>query len=412
MKALIMFLDPPKNTKSYHIRVWQVVKTAGVLYDVGMRFQGLHLVRVWGIQIVIDYSWFVVFFLLSYTMSQGYFPQVHKEFTTPQYWMMGMITALLVFVSVLVHELSHSFVALKQGIRVSSIRLFIFGGVAQIESEPSSGRHEFLIALAGPATSMALVFFFGATYLVLSIRGGLAPVAAVSLHLSYANLLLVLFNLIPGFPLDGGRILRAILWDRWNDAARATRVVSQIGSAFALFLMILGALQAFVAQNLISGIWLIFIGLFMKQAAVGSYQTVALRQALVGVRVQDVMTKNLVSVDWLTPVDQLVQDYVYKHHFTNFPVFDRDEFVGMVSLTQVKGVPKELWAFKQVRDILTPAEQLVTLKPTDDASEALSRMIMADTGRLAVMEEGRLVGIVSRRDIMNLFKIKSDLGMA
>jgi CBS domain-containing protein len=150
----------------------------------------------------------------------------------------------------------------------------------------------------------------------------------------------------------------------------------------------------------------------MKQAAVGSYQTVALREALVGVRVQDVMTKNLVSVEWLTSVDQLVRDYVYKHHFTNFPVFDRDEFVGMVSLAQVKAVPKELWAFKQVRDVMTPAEQLVTLKPTDDASEALSRMITVDTGRLAVIEEGRLVGIVSRRDIMNLFKIKSDLGLA
>ena len=129
-------------------------------------------------------------------------------------------------------------------------------------------------------------------------------------------------------------------------------------------------------------------------------------------QVRDVMTKNLVSVEWLTSVDELVRDYVYKHHFTNFPVYNRDEFVGMVSLAQVKGVPKELWAFKQIRDIMTPAEQLVTLKPTDDVSEALSRMIMADTGRLAVIEEGRLVGIVSRGDIMNLFKIKSDLGMA
>jgi Zn-dependent protease/predicted transcriptional regulator len=377
-----------------------------------MRFRGLHLVRVWGIPIVVDYSWFLVFFLVSYTMSQGYFPQTHKEFTTSQYWMMGMITAFLVFVSVLVHELSHSFVALKQGLRVSSIRLFFFGGVAQIESEPSSGRHEFLIALAGPATSMALCFLFGAAYAILTIQGGLEPAASVSLGLSGANFLLALFNLIPGFPLDGGRILRAILWDRWNDAARATRVVSQIGSAFALFLIILGALQAFVGQNLISGIWLMFIGLFMKQAAVGSYHTVALKQALVGVLVRDVMTKDLVSVEWLASVSELVRDYVYKHHFKSFPVFNRDEFVGMVSLPQIKGVPKELWAFKQVRDIMTPAEQLAALKPTDDASEALGNMIGTDTGRLPVIEEGRLVGMVSRRDIMNLFKIKSDLGLA
>ena len=389
-----------------------MVKTAGILYDVGMRFRGFHLVRVWGIPIVIDYSWFLVFFLVSYTMSQGYFPQTHKEFTTSQYWMMGMITAFLVFVSVLVHELSHSFVALKHGVRVSSIRLFFFGGVAQIESEPSSGRHEFLIALAGPATSMALSFLFGAAYVIVTIQGSLEPVASVSLRLSVANFVLALFNLIPGFPLDGGRILRAILWDRWNDAARATRVVSQIGSAFALFLIILGALQAFVGQNLISGIWLMFIGLFMKQAAVGSYQTVALKQALVGVQIRDIMTKDLVSVDWLASVSELVQDYVYKHHFKSFPVFNRDEFVGMVSLPQIKGVPKELWAFKQVRDIMTPAEQVAALKPTDDASEALGNMIVTDTGRLPVIEEGRVVGMVSRRDIMNLFKIKSDLGLA
>src|SRR4029434_2178103 len=175
MKALIMFLGPPKNTKSYHIPVWQVVKTAGVLYDVGMRLRGLHLIRVWGIQIVIDYSWFLVFFLVSYTISQGYFPHVHREFTTPQYWLMVMVTALLVFVSVLVHELSHSFVALKQGIRVNSIRLFIFGGVSQIESEPSSGRHEFLIAMAGPATSMALAFLFGGACAALIPRGGVGP---------------------------------------------------------------------------------------------------------------------------------------------------------------------------------------------------------------------------------------------
>ncbi len=295
---------------------------------------------------------------------------------------------------------------------MTSIRLFIFGGVAQVSSEPSSGRNEFLIALAGPAVSMALAFFFGMLYVLLLFSGGLRPVAAVAWYLATANLILAVFNMIPGFPLDGGRILRAILWDRWNDLGRATKVVSRIGNSFALFLMILGVLQFFFSQSLISGLWFIFIGLFMKQAATGSYQAVLLRQALAGVQVRQIMTENLVVVDWLTSVDELVRDYIYRHQFTSFPVFNREEFLGMVTLADVKSVPKELWAFKQVRDIMIPAERVPSLKPTDDATEALAVMISADVGRMPVIEDGRLVGIVSRRDIMNLFKIKSDLGVA
>ncbi len=376
-----------------------------------MQLRGLHLLRIGGIQIIIDYSWFIVFVLVIYSMAESYFPAQH-HFTTPQYWLMGIVAATLLFASVLIHELAHSLVAVKQGIQVTSIRLFIFGGVAQISSEPRSGRNEFLIALAGPAASMALGFFFGILYGVLYLSGQLVPVAAITLYLSMANVILAFFNMIPGFPLDGGRILRAILWDRWDDMARATKVVSQLGNAFALFLIVLGVLQFLLTQSLISGLWFIFIGLFMKQSAVGSYQAVVLKQALAGVQIRQIMTEHVVGVDWLTSVEELVRDYVYKHQFTNFPVFNRDDFLGMVSLDEVKQVPKELWVFKQVRDIMTPVEQVPSLKPTDDATEALARMVSDDLGRMPVIENGHLVGIVSRRDIMNLFKIKSDLGMA
>ena len=377
-----------------------------------MQLRGLHLLRIGGIQIIIDYSWFIIFFLVIYSMAESYFPTTNRHFTTPQYWLMGIVAATLLFASVLLHELAHSFVALKQGIQVTSIRLFIFGGVAQVSSEPRTGRHEFLIALAGPAASMALGFFFALIYAVLWLSGRLAPVAAVTWYLAMANVILAFFNMIPGFPLDGGRILRAILWDRWDDMARATKVVSKLGNAFALFLIVLGVLQFLLTQSLISGLWFIFIGLFMKQSAAGSYQAVVLRQALAGVQIRQIMTEQIVGVDWLTSVDELVRDYVYKHQFTNFPVFNRDEFLGMVSLDEVKQVPKELWAFKQVRDIMTPVEHVPSLKPTDDATEALAKMVSDDLGRMPVIEDGHLVGIVSRRDIMNLFKIKSDLGLA
>jgi len=240
----------------------------------------------------------------------------------------------------------------------------------------------------------------------------MAPAAWIAFLLGSANILLALFNMIPGFPLDGGRILRAFLWGHWDDMGRATKVVSQLGNAFAVFLIILGLLQFLVTQNLLSGLWIIFIGLFMKQSAVGSYHGVMLRRALVGVPVRQIMTENLVTVDWLLSIEELVQNYIYRHQFTNFPVFNRDEFIGMVSLDGVKSIAKDLWGFKQVRDIMTPVEFVPCLKPTDDASEALSRMVSGDIGRMPVVDNGKLMGIVSRRDIMNLFKIKSDLGAA
>jgi CBS domain-containing protein len=203
--------------------------------------------------------------------------------------------------------------------------------------------------------------------------------------------------------------LRAILWDRWNDLGRATKVVSRLGNAFALFLIFFGALEFFFSASIVAGLWTVFIGLIMKQASTGNYQSAVLRESLAGTRICQIMSENLISVDWLLSVQELVDAYIYRHQFTHFPVFNRDEVVGMVSLAQVKTVPRELWAFKQVRDIMSPIDQVPRLKPTDDATEALSRMISDDIGRMPVMEGGRLVGIVTRRDILNLFKIKSDL---
>ncbi|MBZ5495317.1 MAG: site-2 protease family protein [Acidobacteriia bacterium] len=377
-----------------------------------MQLKGIHLFRLGGIQIIIDYSWFVVFILVASTMAESYFPAVQKQFSPAQYWIMGLTAAFLFFASVLLHELAHSFVATKHGIRVTGIRLFVFGGLAQVSSEPESGRHEFLIALAGPAVSMLIGFGFGFFYALMWLAGRLGPAAAVAWYLAAANILLGVFNMIPGFPLDGGRILRAILWDRWGNLSRATKVVSQIGNSFALFLIFLGVLVFLVAQAFITGAWFVLIGLFMKQSAVGSYQAVVIRESLIGVQIRQIMKESVVSVDWLISLDELVREYIYKQQFTSFPVFNRSELVGMVSLEQVKAVPKELWMFKQVRDIMTPIEQVPHLKPTDDATEAFKRMVAEDLGGMPVIEDGGLVGIVSRRDLLDLFKIKSDLGLS
>jgi Zn-dependent protease/predicted transcriptional regulator len=377
-----------------------------------MKLSGIKLMRIGGVEIIIDYSWFIIFFLVIFTLAESYFPHAHPNYSTPQYWLMGLVTAVVFFLSILIHEIAHSFVSMKFGIKVTSIRLLVFGGLAQVSSEPKNGRHEFLIALSGPATSMALGMFFLTIYSYFMLMNRMTPTAGIALCLAMANFSLAVFNIIPGFPLDGGRILRAFLWDRWNDRPRATKVVSQIGNAFALFLIIFGVLQILITQSILSGLWLVFIGLFMKQSAAGSYQAVMLQRALSGVQVRQIMTETLISVDWLIPVNELVQDYIYKHQFTDYPVFNREEFVGMVSLEGVKTISKELWTFKQVRDIMTPVELVPILKPTEDATDALATMIAGNVDQMPVVDDGRLLGIVSRRDIMNLFKIKTDLGVA
>jgi Zn-dependent protease/CBS domain-containing protein len=371
-----------------------------------MKLNGFSILRIRGIEIIIDYSWFVIFFLVAYS-AQSYFPKIHPNYSSPQYWIMGIVTALLLFLSILVHELAHSFIAIKYGIKVISIRLFVFGGLAQATSEPKNAKHEFLIALSGPATSLAIGLFLGGVYLLASIS--MTPVAGVAMCLALANIILAFINLIPGFPLDGGRILRALLWDHWNDRTRATKVVSQFGNGFALFLILLGILLFWETQSLIVGLLFVLMGLFMKQSAFGSYQSVMLQQILVGVQVQQIMAEKMVAVDWLAPIDQLIRDYFYKHQFTSFPVFNRDEFIGMVSLEGVKTISKELWGFKQVRDIMTSIDLVPCLKPTDDVSEALSRMADLNIDHMPVAENGRFMGMVTHHDIMNLVKIKSDL---
>lgn len=375
-----------------------------------MDSRGIRLVRVGGIQVVVDYSWFIVFLLIVYVAAEGAFPRAHGRYSSLEYWLMGLVFALLYFASVLIHELAHSLVARHHGIEVKSIRLLFFGGLAQISSEPKTSKHEFLIALAGPATSVAAAFLFGGVWLGLILAGAWRPAVLVAAYLASANLILAFFNMVPGLPLDGGRVLRALLWDRWDDPGRATKVVSRLGNAFALLLILLGTLQFLVWQNLVGGLWSVLIGLVMKQAALGSYQAAMLREALSGMQVAQIMTGNVISVDRLISVEDLVRNYIYRHQCTHLPVLSGPEVVGMVSLEQVKNVPRELWAFKQVRDIMTPIDQVPSLKPTDDAGEALNRMISEDAGRMPVMEAGRLLGILSRRDIMEFVKIRTDLG--
>lgn len=370
--------------------------------------RGLKLGTILGIEIWVDYSWLIIFFLLLWSLSGGFFPIKYPGLEKSTYFILGAMSAILLFACVLLHELSHSYVAQKSGIPVPRITLFIFGGVAQISEEPKSARMEFNIAIAGPICSLMLaVIFWALTNSALFSNS--VPFVAMFDYLAFVNMALVIFNMIPGFPLDGGRILRAYLWGRWNNIKKATFTVSRIGSFFGIGLAVLGGIIILMG-NLIGGIWFIFIGLFLNNAAKSGYQMTVLKYVLDGVKVKDVMTREVISVFPHITLSDLVQNQFYLHIFVSFPVVDESgNFLGMVSLKQVKEIPQNEWHVKTVRDIMTDTSQIRALSPWDDASDLMNALMLSDMGRLPVLDSGKLVGIVTRRDILTLLTIKSGL---
>jgi Zn-dependent protease len=323
---------------------------------------------------------------------------------------MGAVSAVLLFVCVLLHELSHSYVAQKSGIAVPKITLFIFGGVAQISQEARSAKTEFNIAVVGPISSFVLAAIF---WILAKSDFASADkrLLAIFNYLAFINIALVIFNMIPGFPLDGGRILRAYLWNRWQDVRKATYTVSQIGSGFGVGLMLLGLISVFLG-NLIGGIWFIFIGMFLNQAARSGYQMTVLHDALSGVKVKNIMTSDVISVPESISLHDLVQNYFYRYLFVSFPVVnDEGQLVGMVSVNQVKDVPKDSWYEKKVRDVMIKASEIQVLSPNAEAWGTLSLLMRNEFGKIPVVDGERLVGIITRRDIMTRLMIKSDLGV-
>ncbi len=347
---------------------------------------------------------------MVWSLSALYFPHQYPGLGFGSYLLVATLSALLLFGSVLAHELSHSVVAKRAGIDVPQITLFIFGGVAQIAQEPESARIEFRVAVAGLLMSLFLAALFWIIARVGLAADWAAIVNGMFYYLALINVLLAIFNSVPGFPLDGGRILRAYLWQRWKNLLRATRAAARVGSGFGIFLILIGFLE-FFRGNLIGGIWLVLIGMFLQQSARAGYEMTALRDALAGVKVRELMSSNVVTVDESLTLNQLVQDFVYRYRYISFPVLRGDRLVGMVSINHVKEVPREQWDTTTVGQIMVPVEQLDLIDPEADSVEALGLMVRKDVGRLPVARDGRLVGILSRRDIMNLFRIRSDIGI-
>ena len=370
---------------------------------------GVKLTKILGIEIWVDYSWLVIFALVTWSLAGGFFPKEYPGLTSQAYWIMGAFAAILLFLCVLLHELSHSYIAQKSGIAVPRITLFLFGGVAQIAEEPKNPKIELNVAVAGPICSLLLALLFWILSKSVLVSSNVQFLAIFE-YLAFINIALAIFNLVPGFPLDGGRILRAYLWDRWGDVRKATHTVSRIGSGFGIGLIIFGLINFFLG-NFIGGIWLVFIGMFLNQASKSGYRMTLAKDALTGVKVRDIMTSKVNSVPASISINELVDKYFHHYIFVCFPVVDeRGELLGLVSLKQVKDVPKELWDQKTVNDIMMRNSDFNILSPDDDALKAVNLIMRNDLGRAPVVERRKLVGIITRRDIMTFLSIKYELG--
>lgn len=366
------------------------------------------LFTIFGIEISVHYSWFIILALVTYSLAFSYFPFQLPDQPKSTYWFMGIISALLLFFSVLLHELAHSVVAIKGELKVDRIVLFLFGGVSQISGEPKSAKEEFKMAFAGPLTSFILAGIFGIIWLFILLPLRYQVLSSIIGYLALINLILGVFNLLPGFPLDGGRILRAYWWNRTKDLHRATLVATNVGKGISLLMMLLGAFQIFTGY-LIGGVWLIFIGFFLRQAAEAGYQRVLIQDLLSGVKVKELMSQNPICVPPEMTISKLVEEYFMKYRLTSFPVCQSGRLLGIITLNSVKGIPKENWDQETIKNAITPISQEFILRLEEEAVEALRKIITSDLGRLPVLEGDRIVGILSRKDIMNLLVIKTDL---
>jgi len=362
--------------------------------------------RIAGIEIGFHYSWLLAFTLIAWSLAQGFFPQYYPGWDVATYWVTGILAALFLFVSVLVHELAHSLVAMAKGLPVRSITLFIFGGVSNIEGEPERPRVELVMAVMGPLASLVLAgLFWGLRQLV---GGEGSPLVAMLSYLALINALLAGFNLLPGFPLDGGRVLRSILWSTTGSLTRATNIAATVGRFFGWGLIGFGVFQLFTG-NFLGGVWIAFIGWFLSNAADASRREVTLREHLRGVRVKQVMDQSPEIISVQSPIEEVVRDVFLQRHRRAAAVYQDDQLVGIVTITDVKGQPQQKWARTPVKEIMT-RQPLYSVGMDDDLNSALRLLVQHDLNQLPVLEEGRLVGFLNRADIIRYLQLSQELG--
>lgn len=362
--------------------------------------------RILGIPIGLDFSWFVVFALLTWMLATSYYPGEFKDWTPQLYWFMGAVTAIMLFVSVLLHELGHSVVALRYKIPVRSITLFLFGGVAQIGAEPPSAIAEFLIAIAGPLVSLALAMLF---YAVQPLVAGTETLLGLAKYLAYINLALLLFNLIPGFPLDGGRVFRAAVWKVTGNLRRATLIAANVGRIFALLFIFVGVWQMF-SGNFGGGIWIAFVGWFLDNAASAQVQQVMFKGLLAGHSVAQAMSTRCAAVPADLMLQQLVDDHILAGGQRCFLVNRGDQTLGLMTLHRIKEVPRADWAATTAAQVMLPLEQLQLIDPDTELWAALQKMDRDGVNQLPVTRDHHVIGMLSREDVITFLRTLRELG--
>lgn len=370
----------------------------------------VRILRLAGFDVFVDASWVFLAVLVTWSLATGVFPSQAPGKSSTAYWLMGVGGALGLFLSIILHEFAHSIVARANGIRMRGITLFIFGGVAEMLDEPPSPQSEFKMAIAGPIASLLIgAACFGIAALVKPI--GLDLVGVTLSYVSSINIMLALFNMVPAFPLDGGRVLRSVLWGAKGSLRQATRISSAIGSGFGLLLIAIGVVSI-LAGHFVLGLWWFLLGSFVRTAAAQSYEQVLLRQYLKGEPVHRFMNRSIITVPPDLPLDRFVEDAVYRYHYKMFPVVHDGAVLGCATSTSLTDIPRERWHTLTVRDVMEPCDGNTSVHPNTDTLEALGKMMRAGRSRLIVVENGRLVGILSLRDVMDFINLKVELDEA
>ncbi len=363
--------------------------------------------RVFGIDIEIHFSWLFILGILAWALSEGFFPAEYKGWATSTYWVVGTVAAVLLFLTVLIHELAHALVALRKGVEVPRITLFIFGGVSHLARQPRTAGEEFLISAAGPLTSVLIALVTGALYYFFSTRNEQAQ--ALFAYLAVVNVILAIFNTLPGFPLDGGRVLRSIVWKKTGSFRRATRVAGGVGQAFGYGIVVLGLLLFFTG-NPANGIWFALIGWFLLTAARGESESVQLDAMLAGLTARDVMREQWVNVSPAASIEDVVDEHMLSGAERCVIVAREGAVLGLLTVSDIRKVPRGEWRNTPAQRVMTPREQVVTVAPEARAVEVLRLLAEKSLNQVPVIEEGRMIGLVTRRELVDRVRLTEQLG--
>ena len=367
----------------------------------------IKLFKIFGIEVRLDYSWFIIFALFAYYFGFYYFPSYLPGLNKALLALITIVTVILFFLSVLIHEMSHSIVARRKGTPVERITLFLFGGMAQIEKEPETPYSEFIMAIAGPAASFVLAVTFG---IIWFFTRGIDPIAVPVRYLALINMVLGIFNMLPGYPLDGGRVLRSIIWRVTGSLKRATFIASTAGRILG-FIIIAAGIYFIFTGNFLNGIWLAFIGWFLQSSAQMGYRQLIFETSIKGIKVGNVMNEDIVYVSKDITIQDLVDVYFMIYRFGRFPVMEDEKtqkLIGIISLHDVKGVPKEEWPEVKVGDIVKRVSDSEKVDLTTEISDAIRKMGKNNLSHLVVISGNKLRGIITKSDVMRFIKIRSE----